>query len=167
MRKVIFFVLVAVLVISANVNKLRAQSYTNGIGLRGGFESGVTFKHFIDESKALEFIGFSRWKGWGIIGMMELHANAFGVDGLNWFYGGGVHVGQFSYWGNNHDHGHNHLDEHIHGNELAIGVDPIVGIEYHIGSIPITISVDIKPVVNIISSMYIQSGGGISIRYAW
>ena len=42
------------------------SSYTTGIGLRGGFTSGITLKHFIKSNAALELTLGTRWHGLSI-----------------------------------------------------------------------------------------------------
>lgn len=60
-----------------------AQDYNTGIGLRGGFTNGLTVKHFISEKAALEGILASRWSGFEITGLYEIHNRAFDTDRLN------------------------------------------------------------------------------------
>lgn len=67
-----------------------AQDYNTGIGLRGGFDNGITIKHFISEKAAFEGIISSRWRGLEITGLYELHGRAFDTDRLNWYAGFGV-----------------------------------------------------------------------------
>jgi hypothetical protein len=61
------------------------QYYNTGIGLRGGWFNGFTVKHFIGENKALEGILITRWRGFNITGLHEVHHNTFYVAGLNWY----------------------------------------------------------------------------------
>lgn len=74
------------------------EGYKFSIGLRGGFESGLTLKYFLQENKALEGILSTHW-GYSskkITGLYEIH-NAFPeVKGLDWFYGVGAHIGTYS-----------------------------------------------------------------------
>ena len=70
-----------------------AQDYTTGIGLRGGLYNGVTFKHFLGEKNAFEGILTSRWLGYKITGLYEIHNQAFHADGLKFYYGIGGHIG--------------------------------------------------------------------------
>ena len=72
--------------------KSNAQDYNTGIGLRGGWGTGLTVKHFIGKDKAVEGILDSRWHGLSITGLYEIHNQAFDTDRLNWYYGFGGHV---------------------------------------------------------------------------
>ena len=100
MRRIIliaFFILGSITIISA-------QDYNTGIGVRGGFGSGLTIKHFINRTTALEGIIASRWKGFDLTGLVEFHARAFQTDRLNWYAGFGAHAGFWNgdnvKWGN-------------------------------------------------------------------
>ena len=136
-----------------------AQDYTTGIGVRGGFSNGLTIKHFISERAAIEGIISSRWKGFNITGLYEIHQQAFDVAHLNWYYGAGGHIGFWKgrdvSWGDNRD------DDYT-----VIGIDGILGIEYNFQEIPINISLDWKPTMNIIGySGFWGDEGAFSVRY--
>jgi hypothetical protein len=162
---------------------LFSQNYKTGIGLRGGWISGITFKHFVKESRAVEMI-LSPGYGWGryydgfqVIGLYELHKQAFDVDGLFWLYGGGIHISQGhyekvekSYWvstgpGNS---GYWVYDTKRYS-YFGFGIDGIFGIEYKISEIPITLGFDVKPFIEIgnnnFSWLYWDSA--LSIRFVF
>jgi len=140
------------------VTLTNAQDYNTGIGLRGGLSNGLTIKQFIGNRVALEGILTTRWEGFSITGLYEIHNQAFGVDRLNWYYGIGGHIG---FW-NGENVGW--ADEHI--NYTVIGVDAILGIEYNFRELPINLSADWKPAFNLIGySGLWADGGALSIRY--
>jgi hypothetical protein len=135
-----------------------AQDYKTGIGLRGGLYNGLTLKHFIGERTALEGLLSTRWGGFEITGLYEIHNRAFDVDRLNWYYGLGAHVGFYNgnktSWGN------------ANTNYTVVGVDGILGLEYNFKEVPINISIDWKPAFNLIGySHFFGDGGAFSIRY--
>ena len=141
----------------------QAQSYSTGIGFRGGIASGLTVKHFIKSDAAIEGILSTnfRHRGTVITVLYEKHAPAFNAKGLQWYYGLGGHVG-FHEGRHYYDRGH----KHYHDNVVALGVDGILGLEYYIRDIPFTIGADIKPYINI------PSGGGfwdsaLHVRYVF
>ncbi|HEX5002109.1 MAG TPA: hypothetical protein VFW78_06410 [Bacteroidia bacterium] len=123
---------------------LRAQGYTNAIGLRLGTSSGITFKHSLGNDAMLELMLTSRWHGWTFTGLYEKHAPAFQVDKLYWYYGAGAHAG---FWNGNHHHPW--YDDENHGDHFEIGVDGIIGLEYQITEIPFNVGIDWKPAFNI------------------
>ena len=111
---------------------------------------------------AVEGVLSTHFRGLQVTGLAEIHAPAFDVDGLKWFYGGGGHIGFYSYWD-----GHPYFSETYSGSRAVIGVDGIVGIEYTIQELPICLSIDLKPAFNIIGYSGFGSGGGISARYTF
>jgi hypothetical protein len=139
-----------------------AQDYNTGIGLRAGFSQGLTLKHFIGSNTALEGILATRWQGYEITGLYEVHHQAFDVEHLNWYYGAGAHIGfwngdnTFSNWGNKGS------------NYTIIGVDGILGIEYNFSEAPINVGLDWKPALNLIGyTGFWADGGALSIRYVF
>ncbi|MCC9136720.1 hypothetical protein ACFSKU_10575 [Pontibacter silvestris] len=145
----------------------QSSGYTTGIGLRGGDASGLTIKHFIDNEAAIEGIISSsfRYRGTVLTALYELHAPAFNVEGLQWYYGLGGHIGFYDgyyYYRNRGNKRYEHRDDNIFG----LGIDGIVGLEYYIREIPFTIGADIKPQLNL------PAGGGfwnsaLHVRYVF
>lgn len=156
MKKIVIVCLIVVCLGSI----VNAQDYRTGIGLRGGFESGLTVKHFTHEKSALEFILSSRWRGFELTGLYEVHIQAFDVERLKWFVGFGAHVGfwngdyPYKYWGTPGT------------SYTVVGLDGILGLEYSFTEVPINLSLDWKPAFNFIGySGFWADGGAVSIRY--
>lgn len=136
----------------------KSQDYTTAFGLRGGLGSGFTIKHFISGTHAVEGIVSSRYRGFNVTGLYEV-TNALPTAGLNWYYGGGAHIG---FW-----HG-KYANPWFTENRsyTVIGVDGILGIEYTFLDLPINISLDWKPAVNLIGyTGFWGDAGAFSIRY--
>ena len=69
MRKIVLtFILAISIVTLAN-----SQDYKTGVGLRGGLSNGLTVKHFISEKSAIEGLLSTRWRGFDITGLYEIH----------------------------------------------------------------------------------------------
>jgi hypothetical protein len=156
MKKLIITSLIAFCIVSVSI----AQDYRTGVGVRGGFESGLTVKHFTREKSAYEFILASRWRGFEVTGLYEVHNQAFDAERLKWFVGFGGHVGfwngdyTYKYWG---DQGTNYT---------VAGIDGILGLEYSFKEVPFNLSLDWKPAFNFIGySGFWGDGGALSIRY--
>jgi hypothetical protein len=138
--------------------KSNAQDYNTGIGLRGGWGTGLTVKHFLNDKAAVEGILDSRWHGLGITGLYELHTQAFDVDRLNFYYGVGGHLG---FWDGGYYRGYDNSKTYT-----VIGIDGILGLEYNFKDIPFNLSIDWKPTFDLTgSSGFYGDGGAISIRY--
>ncbi|MGB0136506.1 MAG: hypothetical protein ACPF83_04640 [Flavobacteriales bacterium] len=139
------------------------QDYNRAIGFRGGFFSGITYKQFVDENMAIEGILHSRYAGWQITGLAEWHGAAWDVPGLNWYYGAGGHVGIFTYSENSP-----YFDAEATGTKVGVGVDGVLGIEYNIKTIPINVSLDWKPALNLVGyTGFAADGGAFSVRYTF
>ncbi len=145
-----------------------AQDYKTAIGIRGGSPTGITVKHFLNSNAAIEGILGLHYRGIEIVGLYEIHATAFQIVGLNWYYGGGAHVG--SYNGYRYYNGYGpgrkasnpyYRDEYF----VSVGVDGIIGLEYNIPAIPINISIDLIPTINLLGFRGIGFNGGLSARY--
>jgi len=133
------------------------QDYGTAIGVRGTYVSGLTIKHFFDETKAGEgILAFGRW-GFNVTGLYEFHAPAFDAERLKWYYGGGAHLGQ---WNDDYP---SLVNE---GANFVMGIDGILGLEYKIKEIPITLSADWKPTFNLTGYPgFWGYGGALSIRF--
>ena len=154
-------------------NKSLAQNYKIAFGLRGGWTTGFSGKYFIQDGQAIEGIFSSGW-GWAgfqLTGLYEIHKPAFAdkdVEGLFWFYGGGVHVSAgYSYdeWIPPHGPYIGYYDRHHYG---AFGIDGIFGIEYKIAELPVTIGLDVKPFIEFSGYKYAPFNfwdAGLTIRY--
>lgn len=135
--------------------------YTNAIGVRAtGWSYGLTFKHMLGDKAGLELLAFSRWRGFNITGLYELHYPVI-TDGMRLYFGGGAHVGFFNgryngFWFDDND------------NHVITGIDGIIGLEYTFDGAPINISLDWKPALNITGyTGFWGDEGGLGIRYTF
>lgn len=139
---------------------ISAQDYNTGVGLRLGFSNGLTVKHFVSRKSAFEGLLSTRWRGFELTGLYEVHDNAFDVNRLNWYFGGGAHVG---FWNGDYTYGRWGREGY---NYVVVGIDGILGIEYNFSEFPINISLDWKPAFNLTGySGFWGDGGALSIRY--
>jgi hypothetical protein len=149
-------IILTVIIIVSIAGIAGAQEYKTGIGLRGGPYTGLTLKHFLSEKAAIEGLLQTRWSGFEVTALYELHNyKAFDVDRLNWYYGFGAHIGSYDAkyvpWGSTGS---------------VIGIDGILGIEYNFSEAPINIGLDWKPSFNIVGDTNFRpDGGALSIRY--
>jgi hypothetical protein len=135
-----------------------SQDYSTGIGARLGYSNGLTVKHFISGTSALEGILSSRWRGFEVTGLYELNYNAFNTPRLNWYIGFGGHVG---FWNGDHAYWGNRGESYT-----VVGIDGIIGLEYNFIEVPIGLSIDWKPEFNFIGySGFWGDGGALSVRY--
>lgn len=137
-----------------------AQDYKTALGLRAGLPVGVTIKHFLNETNAIEGILASRWSGFVVTGLYEFEYWTGEYPALNWYWGAGAHVG---FW----NAGYNpRLDVTYTG--PVIGIDGILGLEYTFDEIPLNLSLDILPSINLVGSTgWGGINGALSVRYVF
>lgn len=133
---------------------IKAQDYNTGVGLRLGYYNGLTVKHFISPKSAVEGLLIFRWAGVAVTGLYEVHNQAFDVERLKWYFGGGAHVGFFGigYGG---------------GSGTFVGIDGIIGIEYKFEEVPINLGLDWKPAFDFGYSHFFGDGAALSVRYVF
>lgn len=155
MKKTILILFVMLLSLGA------FSQYKSAIGLRGGIAQGLTFKTFVGGSSGFDFILGNHYRGLNFTVLYEIHSHNFlDVDNLSLFYGFGGHIGFYNVstwpgtWG-------------TYESGPVIGVDGVVGIEYTFDEIPINLSLDIVPSINITPYVGYWQRGALSIRYVF
>jgi len=141
MKKFIIGLFFLLFIAATNV---QAQDYSTGIGLRGGPFNGVTIKHFLTTSTAVEGVLSTQWGGWMVSGTWEKQAPAFSVEGLKWYYGLG---GQIGFWNTSNTNFPGY--DSNHGSYTVLGVHAALGLEYTFKEIPFSIGADWKPALNL------------------
>lgn len=150
---------IVILIFIISVFQTFSQDYQLSAGLRASLASGITGKYFFSKNEAAEAIISFRYHGVALTGLYELHTRAFELPKLNWYYGGGAHVGFL-----HGDSRYHYFDQDRNYN--FIGVDGIIGLEYTIGEIPFNIGIDYKPSLNFIGYVgIIYDEFSVSIRY--
>ena len=162
--------IICILVFFTSIKSI-AQPFQTGIGLRmGGISSGITVKHFISSTSAIEgILGFGR-HSFSVTGLFEKHTPFPNAEGLTWFYGGGAHVGFF-----NNDYRYDYFYYKSHHNKVyvfqdgdsnfSLGGDFIIGLDYKFKNAPVNLSLDVKPFVDILPGVYGYWEGALSIRF--
>jgi hypothetical protein len=136
----------------------KSQDYKTAFGLRGGFSNGLTIKHFLSGTNAIEGILTTRWGGFNVTGLFEVH-NTLPTEGLCWYYGGGIHMGVWDGSKGN---------PWVGGGQTTsvIGIDGILGMGYTFVDIPLNLSVDWKPAYNLLGHSGIWADNfALSVRY--
>ena len=145
--------MVSIVVAFTCINATKAQesnSYKNAVGVRLGsnvpaIKSGITYKHFIGNNALEGIISFG--DGVGICGLYEIHKPLTG-ENLQWLYGGGAYV-NFS-------------------SDTKVGVAGIIGIDYKFANVPLNLTADWKPELNIVSKIGFEGAGvGFSARFTF
>jgi hypothetical protein len=140
-----------------------AQSdYKTAVGVRvGGYENGLSVKHFTNSSTAIEGILGLRRGVLILTGLYEKHAVAFSEPSLNWYYGAGGHIGSINgdrYYGN---------DKFYRDNTILLGADGILGLEWKIPEIPFAISADLHPRLEFANGPYLGLETAATIKFTF
>ena len=132
---------------------MKAQEYKKAIGVRLGpnspaISSGFTGKYFFNENTAIEgMMGVGN--GFGLCGLYEWHHPIPSVEHLQWFVGAGGYLA-------------------FRDSDTFVGAAGIVGLDYKFADIPLNITLDWKPELNLITSVgYEGAGVGVSARFTF
>lgn len=129
-----------------------AQDYKVALGVRLSnatptLSNAVTIKYHMTQQHALEGI-ISFGTRFGLGALYELHKPTT-VQGLNWFYGGGAYVG-------------------FQDGNTYLGPTGIVGLDYKFPGIPVNLSLDWKPELDIIPDInFVPDAFGFSARFTF
>ncbi len=149
--KKLLLIVIAVVAITLNTKAQSESSYKDALGVRLGssvpaIKSGITYKHFIGNNAIEGILSFG--DGVAICGLYEIH-KPLSTQNLQWLIGFGGYVG-FNNSGNN------------------VGAAGIVGLDYKFAQIPLNITLDWKPELNIISKVgFAAEGIGFSARFTF
>ena len=137
---------------------ISAQNYNTGIGARVGFFNGITVKHFLNRTNAVEGILNFRWDGVIVTGLYEWQYALPNAPGFDYYLGVGGHIGVFD--------DYEWDDDDYDGTSTVVGMDLILGLEYTFPQAPFTIGLDYKPAFNFIGDNHIWADGlALNLRF--
>jgi len=153
------FTLLLLLIFSAG---LSAQDYKNSAGFRLGKTDGLTYKKYLLEDQAVEFmLGFGGqdkgMQGYVIYQWNYQIPTSF-TESLYLYYGAGGHVGYIRPSGSRYYYLNDATIILEDGKQTyyTIGVDGVVGLEYRIFTVPMTVSMEVKPYFEYYGLRYTQ-----------
>lgn len=164
MKKLLLIALVFCAVLLMNQKSQAQTSYPVAAGLKfGGYENGLSVKYFMQSDVALEGILGFRSRGVVITGLYEIHQTAFDVPELKFYYGFGAHIGAIGdayqrFGSSNRD---------FPDNQLLLGADGVIGLEYMIPKAPIAVSLDLNPRIELASGPFVDIAPGLGIKYTF
>ena len=157
MLKKMFF---TAIILCFSVTFCMAQNYQRAVGVRLGFPAGLTYKQFTNYNTAYEIMagvylprGVDKENGGFDVTVIMMKETEIMVEELHVFYGGGGHVGSIE-------------------NDVNIGLDVIIGLEFALARTPIAFAFDAKPGLDLASlakgrENFLLSGGGFTLRYTF
>jgi hypothetical protein len=134
-------------------------SYKTALGVRLSTDAAVisnsiSLKHFLNDRLAVEgFFSFANPAAVG--GLLEIHKPIQSAEGLKWFYGAGVYIGFDS-------------DKAKTTGRNLMGAMGSVGLDYKFPGIPLNLSLDWKPELNIVDEINFEPAAiGFSARFCF
>lgn len=150
-------------------------SYTTGVGLySGSMDAGFSAKHFFKGNTALEAILSASWRyrGARLTALYEVQ-KPIGTNGLYWYWGVGAHAGMFGedYWNQGTcvegRYQYNGKWYNCDGSRTTIGIDGTLGVEYQFTEAPFTISLGLKPSLDVMGRSNYYGDGAFAVRYVF
>ena len=150
-----------------------AQFYDNGLGLRLGTTSAMTYKRFLTKEQAIELLVSGRKDGFQLTALYEFHKPTKLNISKNFFffYGVGGHVGYVKE--NLDQYRFNNTVSTVESNREALftmGVNTVIGLEYRWLAVPMTIGADLKPFFEFIGmreTEFVIWDAAVSIKYVF
>ena len=160
MKKLFILLFVAGMAISG----LQAQDagYKTALGVRLSssnaiVSNSVSLKHFVTNKMAIEGL-LSFGDPLAIGALVELH-NPLSAAGLSWYYGGGGYIGFLKTVNAN---------TQKTSTEPNFGAQGVLGLDYKFNNIPLNISLDWKPELNIVSDINFEPAAiGFTARFTF
>lgn len=146
------FFLFGLLLLMTVLNTAMAQDYKFAVGVRLSnstptLNNSISAKYFVTEKTALEGL-VSFGSRFGLGALIEIH-KPFKPAGFSWFYGGGAYIG-------------------FQDKNTYLGPTGIIGLDYKFPNIPLNLSLDWKPELDIIPKIaFIPDGFAVTARFAF
>ena len=139
-----------------------AQDYKTAVGVRlsssaAMVNNSISLKYFINEASAVEAL-FSFGDPLAIGALYEIH-KPISDAGIKWFYGGGGYLGFVKTYNPNKEK--NETDPNF-------GAQGVLGLDYKFPNIPLNLSLDWKPELNIVPDINFEPAAiGFTARFTF
>ena len=160
MKRLMFLtLLMAGMAVSGNV---KAQDYRTALGVRlssaaASVNNSISFKQFITDKTAIEAL-FSFGDPLALGALVEFH-KPLAAAGLQYFYGAGGYIGFEKTYNPN---------KQRNETNPQFGAMGVIGLDYKFAGIPLNISLDWKPELNIVSDINFEPAAiGFSARFTF
>jgi len=160
MKKILFALLFSVAVLL--MHSASAQEYKNALGVRLSssaaiVNNSISFKHFLNEKSAIEAL-FSFGDPLSLGALYEIH-KPFSAAGITWFYGGGGYVGFVKEY---------NVNKNKNETNVNFGGMGVLGLDYKFVNLPLNLSLDWKPELNIVSDINFEPAAiGFTARFTF
>ena len=139
-----------------------AQDYKTALGVRLSSSSAmvnnsISLKHFLNEKTAVEAL-FSFGDPLALGALVEMH-KPLGTSGIQWFYGGGGYIAFVKTYNTT-----KLKDE----TDVNFGAQGVIGMDYKFANIPLNLSLDWKPELNIVGDINFEPAAiGFTARFTF
>jgi hypothetical protein len=160
MKKLFFVLLFSASLIFAQ--SVSAQGYKTALGVRlsssaAMVNNSVSFKHFLTERSAIEAL-FSFGDPLSLGALYEVH-KPLSAEGIQWFYGGGGYIGFVKEF---------NVNKNRNETNTNFGAMGVLGLDYKFTNIPLNLSLDWKPELNIVSDINFEPAAiGFTARFTF
>jgi hypothetical protein len=136
---------IALLCILLICSYIYSQNYTRDFGIRGGTNSGLTYRQYVDNENAFEAIIGYKEQNLRLTVLKQYCRPAFYeiTDNLDFTYGYGAHVAL--YYTNRYNIFNKTYVMQNWRFSPAFGLDGYLGLEYHFREFPFIIGIDVIP----------------------
>lgn len=150
------------------INTAYAQKHKVALGLRATPDGGgFTGKFFVSPHLAIETqlnvggVFYEQGRSFTAVGLLEYHI-PLPAAGWYLFFGGGLHAGV---WDRHYDYREGRSDHD--DDDAIVGIDGIGGVAYRFRKIPLALTADIKPAINLASDVdfFTHNIFGIAARF--
>ncbi len=160
MKKVVLASLIITAIIFSN--SVSAQTYKTALGIRlssspAMVSNSISMKHFFNEKTAIEAL-LSFGDPLALGALFEIH-KPFAESGIQWFYGGGGYISFVKTYNPNKN-----KDE----TSANVGAQGVVGLDYKFANIPLNLSLDWKPELNLVTDINFEPAAvGFTARFTF
>ena len=157
--------IVIILLLTASTfisNRASAQEYKTALGVRlsssaAAVNNSISIKHFINEKAAIEGL-FSFGDPLAFGALLELH-KPFPSSGLKYYYGGGAYLSFIKTFNPN---------KQMNETNASFGAQGVIGLDYKFNNVPLNISLDWKPELNLVSDINFEPAAiGFTVRFTF
>jgi hypothetical protein len=138
------------------------NNYKTALGIRLSssapmVSNSITLKHFLNERTAIEAL-FSFGEPLALGALIEMH-KPLGTSGIQWFYGGGGYLAFVKSY-----NAAKNKDE----TNTNFGGQGVIGLDYKFVNLPINLSLDWKPELNLIGDINFEPAAvGFTARFTF
>ena len=144
------------------VNKASAQDYKTGLGVRlsssgAVVNNSISIKYFMTERTAIEGL-FSFGDPLALGALYEIH-QPIPSTGIKWYYGGGGYLAFIKTY---------NVNKQKNETNANFGAQGVLGLDYKFANLPLNISLDWKPELNIVTDINFEpSAIGFTARFTF